>query len=106
MAHPGGNPYSHYNTAFGCPVLSAGETYYSELTLIKAKGVVLPWMDEVYNASGSYKNPVLPVTFKSEEFEDTLEIVDYPEYVSYPPHKPEVLNVSALTDGQEPEAKA
>lgn len=106
MANPGGNPHSHYNATYGCSVLSSGETYYSELTLIKAKGVVLPWMDEVYNAGGSYKNPVLNVTFKSEEFEDTPEFVNYPEYVPFPPRKPGFVNVSALTDdGEAPRSK-
>lgn len=106
MANPGGNPYSHYHTTFGCPVLSSGEPYHSELALIKAKDVVLPWMDEVYHAGGGrYKNPVLDVTFKSEEFEDTPEFVDYPAYVPYPPRKPGAVNVSALTDGEGLEAR-
>lgn len=59
-------------------------------------------MKEVYNAGGRYKNPVLNVTFKSEEFEDTPEFVDYPEYVPFPPRQPAIVNASALRgDGNE-----
>ncbi|KAJ4386292.1 hypothetical protein N0V93_009185 [Gnomoniopsis smithogilvyi] len=105
MANPGGNPYSHYHTTYGCPVLSSGEPYHSELAVIKAKGVVLPWMDEVYDTGGRYRNPVLNVTFKSEEFEDTPEFVDYPEYVPFPPRQPGIVDASALTDGDELEAE-
>lgn len=106
MANPGGNPYSHYLTTYGCPILSSGETYHTELALIKAKGVVLPWMKEVYDAGGQYKNQVLNVTFKSEEFEDTPEFVDYPEYVPFPPREPVIVNVSALTGGGDDELEA
>lgn len=98
MANPGGNPYSHYHTNYGCPVLSSGEPYHTELILIKAKGVVLPWMDEVYDAGGRYKNSVLNVTFKSDEFEDTPEFADYPEYVPFSPRQPGAVNVSAWAD--------
>ncbi|KAJ4422386.1 hypothetical protein N0V82_002941 [Gnomoniopsis sp. IMI 355080] len=101
MANPGGNIYSHYHTAYGCPVFSSGEPYHTELTLIKAKGVVLPWMNEVYDAAGRYKNPVLNVTFKSEEFEDTPEFVDYPAYEPFPPHQPGLVNASALADDED-----
>lgn len=58
-------------------------------------------MQEVYDAGDQYKNPVLNVTFKGEEFEDTPEFVDYPEYVPFPSREPAVVNVSALTGGDD-----
>lgn len=70
MANPGGNPNTVYFTSYGCPVLSAGESYYTELALIKSKSLVLPWMDEVYRAGGAYVNPELDVTFRDESFAD------------------------------------
>lgn len=70
MSNPGGNPNTVYFTSYGCPVLSAGERYYTELALIKSKGLVLPWMREVYNAGGAYVNPELEVTFRDESFAD------------------------------------
>lgn len=70
MANAGGNPNTVYFTGYGCPVFSSGERYYIELTLIKAKGIVLPWMEEVYRAGWSYVNPQMKVTFRDESFED------------------------------------
>lgn len=70
MANPGGNPHTVYFTTYGCPVFSAGEPYYTELALVKSKGLVLPWMEEVYRASGAYVNPALDVTFRDASFTD------------------------------------
>lgn len=71
MANPGGNPLAHFNTTTGCPVLSSGESYHTELTLISAQSTVLAWMNDVYavDCGRAYKNPVLNVTFSSEEVE-------------------------------------
>lgn len=70
IANPGGNPHTVYFTSYGCPVFSAGEPYYTELALIKSKGLVLPWMTEVYRAGAGYVNPTLHVTFRDESFRD------------------------------------
>lgn len=70
MADAGGNPDTVYFTAYGCPVFSSGEPYYIERTFIKAKGIVLPWMEEVYKAGQSYVNPEMKVTFRDETVED------------------------------------
>lgn len=58
-------------TSYGCPVLSSGEPYYSEVALVKAKGHVLPWMAEVYKAGKAYANPVMDVKYADEQDEDT-----------------------------------
>lgn len=70
MANPDGNPHTVYFTSYGCPVLSAGEPYYTELAFIKSKSLVLPWMTEVYRAGAGYVNPTLNVTFRDENFRD------------------------------------
>lgn len=39
-------------TSYGCPVLSSGEPYYVELTLIKAKQAVLAFLADTYTYQG------------------------------------------------------
>lgn len=59
-------------TSYGCPVLSSGETYYTELTLIKAKDAVLAFLDDAYQAGGSaYVNPVFDITYAEEDVPET-----------------------------------
>lgn len=66
LANAGGNPHTMTFTSYGCPVLSAGEPYYSERAFVKSKGHVLPWMEEVYREGKSYVNPEREVTFKDD----------------------------------------
>lgn len=64
IANSGGNPNTVYFTSYGCPVFSTGEPYYTELSLIKAKSIVLPWMEEVRKSGAAYVNPKMVVTFR------------------------------------------
>lgn len=53
-------------------MLSSGESYYVELTLIKAKEAVLAFLDDAYkashNASGStFVNPIFEITYVEED---------------------------------------
>lgn len=70
LANPGGNSRTVTFTSYGCPVLSAGEPYYTERALVASKGHVLPWMDGVYRAGERYVNPELQVAFEDETFEE------------------------------------
>lgn len=63
-------------TSYGCPVLSSGEPYYVELTLIKAKDAVLAFLDDVYQAGrdsgagghgSAYVNPIFEITYTEED---------------------------------------
>lgn len=60
-------------TSYGCPVLSSGETYYTELTLIKAKDAVLAFLDDAYQATAgrTYVNPVFDITYAEEDVPET-----------------------------------
>ncbi|KUI73415.1 hypothetical protein VM1G_08727 [Cytospora mali] len=71
ISGPEGNSNTTLYTSYGCPVFSSGENFYIEMTLIKAKDVVLPWLEEVYKTGKSYTNPELDVTFADEHFEET-----------------------------------
>lgn len=82
LSNPEGNPNSMSFTSYGCPVLSSGEVYYVELTLIKAKDVVLAFLDDTYkagrdgdNGGGSggntYVNPVFEITYAEEDVPET-----------------------------------
>lgn len=67
ISHSEGNPNTIHFTSYGCPVLSSGEPYYTELTLIKAKSAVLSFLDEVYKTKkGSYANPTFQITYADE----------------------------------------
>ena len=71
ISGPEGNPNTTIFTSYGCPILSSGESFYSELTLIKAKDIVLPWLEEVYRAGKDYTNPDFEVTFADGHAEET-----------------------------------
>ncbi|PSS03213.1 hypothetical protein BD289DRAFT_478685 [Coniella lustricola] len=73
IANSTGNTGTLTFTNYGCPVLASGENYYSELTLIKAKGHVIPWMSKVYKAGKTYVNPVMDITFCDESYAPTTE---------------------------------
>ncbi|CAN8100203.1 unnamed protein product [Discula destructiva] len=110
MANPGGNPLAHYCTTTGTPVLSSGEYFYSELTLVKAQGAVLAWMHEVYNTAANrgrtYKNPMLAVTFRSDEYEESLDFCDRPAFEGFPARLPPPPNVLGIMDEAQPEEEA
>lgn len=53
-------------TDYGTYVFSSGERYYTELTLIKAKDVLLAWLSEVDRAGAGYANPEVGVTYADE----------------------------------------
>lgn len=71
-------------TSYGCPVLSSGEVYYVELTLVKAKDAVLAFLDDTYKAGrdggggggggadgNTYVNPVFEITYAEEDVPET-----------------------------------
>lgn len=58
-------------TDYGTYVFSSGERYYTELTLIKAKDVLLGWLAEVDRAGPGYANPEVEVTYADEYVGDT-----------------------------------
>lgn len=76
ISGPEGNPKTTLYTSYGCPVFSSGETFYSEMTLIRARDIVLPWLEEVYQASKGYVNPEMEVTFADARLEETPAWVD------------------------------
>ncbi|KAF3768526.1 hypothetical protein M406DRAFT_44771 [Cryphonectria parasitica EP155] len=71
IANSNGNPDTITYTNYGCAVLSSGEPYYSELTLIKAKTHILQWMEEVRKAGRDYVHPAMKVTYKDEKYKPT-----------------------------------
>lgn len=70
ISGPDGNPSTTIFTAYGCPILSSGESFYTEMTLIRAKNSVISWLDEVYRAGRSYTNPEIEVTFADAKLEE------------------------------------
>lgn len=61
-------------TSYGCPVLSSGEPYYVELTLIKAKDAVLSFLNDAYKAGAglqhdgiAYINPTFEISYAEED---------------------------------------
>lgn len=90
-----GNPNTTIFTSYGCPVYSSGESFYSEMTLVRAKGAVLSWLEEAHRAGKGYANPELEVTFADEPLEETPAWVDDPDAVG-----PNAAAVSAAGGSQ------
>ncbi|ROW16405.1 hypothetical protein VPNG_02784 [Cytospora leucostoma] len=84
ISGPDGNPNTTIFTAYGCPILSSGEAFYTEMTLIRAKDSVLSWLDEVYRAGKGYTNPEIEVTFADAELEETPPWGNDPDLVGPP----------------------
>ncbi|KAI0838293.1 Arb2 domain-containing protein [Hypoxylon sp. FL0890] len=65
LSGPDGNPKTTTFTQIGCPVLSSGEPYYTELTLITGRDVILDWLQEVAMTpeGEEYVNPEFHVVF-------------------------------------------
>ncbi|KAI1140783.1 Arb2 domain-containing protein [Hypoxylon sp. FL0543] len=65
LSGPDGNPKTSTFTQIGCPVFSSGEPYYTELTLIAGRDVVLGWLQEVAMTpeGKEYANPEFDVAF-------------------------------------------
>ncbi|KAK7743897.1 hypothetical protein SLS53_003919 [Cytospora paraplurivora] len=76
-----GNPNTTIFTAYGCPILSSGEAFYTEMALIRAKDSVLSWLDEVYRAGKGYTNAEIDVTFADPKLEETPPWGDDPDLV-------------------------
>ncbi|KAI0138027.1 Arb2 domain-containing protein [Hypoxylon sp. NC0597] len=72
LSGPDGNPKTSTFTQIGCPVFSSGEPYYTELTLIMARDVVLDWLQEVSMTpeGKEYANPKFHVEFADPVVED------------------------------------
>lgn len=51
------------------------------MTLVRAKDVVLAWLEEAHGAGGGYTNPQLAVTFADEKFEEAPAWHDDPDLV-------------------------
>lgn len=66
ISGPDGNDMTVLPTDYGTYVFSSGERYYTELTLIKARDVLLAWLAEVDRAGASYANPVVEVAYADE----------------------------------------
>lgn len=72
LSGPDGNPKTSTFTQIGCPVFSSGEPYYTELTLIMARDVVLDWLQEVAMTpeGKEYANPKFHVEFADPVVEE------------------------------------
>lgn len=81
ISGPEGNPNTTLVTSYGCPVLSSGEAFYSEMTLVRARDAVLAWLEEAHGAGAGYTNPQLAVTFADEKFEEAPAWRDDPDLV-------------------------
>ncbi|KAI7781730.1 hypothetical protein LA080_014361 [Diaporthe eres] len=66
LSGPDGNDKTVLPTDYGTYVFSSGERYYTEMTLIKAKDVLLAWLAEVDRAGAGYANPEVEVTYADE----------------------------------------
>ncbi|KKY36736.1 putative mitochondrial 40s ribosomal protein mrp2 [Diaporthe ampelina] len=66
ISGPDGNDRTVLPTDYGTYIFSSGERYYTELTLIKARDVLLAWLAEVDRAGASYANPEVEVTYADE----------------------------------------
>lgn len=66
ISGPDGNDKTVLYTEYGTYVFSSGERYYTELTLIKAKDMLLAWLAEVDRAGAGYVNPEAEVTYADE----------------------------------------
>ncbi|KAI1212662.1 Arb2 domain-containing protein [Annulohypoxylon truncatum] len=65
ISGPDGNPNTTTFTEQGCPVFSSGSEHYTELTLIRARDIVLDWMQEVAMTpeDEEYTNPEYHVVY-------------------------------------------
>ncbi|KAI1408523.1 Arb2 domain-containing protein [Hypoxylon sp. FL1857] len=65
LSGPDGNPKTTTFTQIGCPVFSSGEPYYTELTLIMGRDIVLDWLQEVAMTpeGQEYANPEFEVVY-------------------------------------------
>ncbi|POS71472.1 hypothetical protein DHEL01_v210132 [Diaporthe helianthi] len=66
ISGPDGNDKTVLFTGYGTYIFSSGERYYTELTLIKAKDMLLAWLEEVARAGAGYANPEVEVTYADE----------------------------------------
>lgn len=78
VSGPDGNPNTTIITSYGCPVYSSGESFYGEMTLIRARDALLSWLEEAHRVGRGYANPQVEVTFADEQFEETPDWVDDP----------------------------
>lgn len=66
LSGPDGNDRTVLPTDYGTYIFSSGERYYTELTLIKAKDILLAWLAEVDREGAGYANPEVEVTYADE----------------------------------------
>jgi hypothetical protein len=75
LSGPDGNPESQHFTDFGCPVLSGGNPFYSEMVFIEAHQIILDWMQQVA-ADENYHNPEVVVAAKETNGENSKDAED------------------------------